>query len=69
VPLGSLRDLVTYPLNQAQMHAEGRTDEEVQEVLAWAWVSPDVVEVLFLLLANSTAVDKSNDSTILSISA
>jgi ATP-binding cassette subfamily D (ALD) long-chain fatty acid import protein len=44
VPLGSLRDLVTYPLSFEQMRAEGRTDEEVMEVLKWAWVSPDVIE-------------------------
>jgi hypothetical protein len=65
VPLGSLRDLVTYPLSWEQMRAQGRTDEEVQEVLAWAWVSPDVVEVLLTPPCQFFAVNRFNSITIL----
>jgi ABC-type uncharacterized transport system fused permease/ATPase subunit len=44
VPLGTLRDLVTYPYTHEQMLAKGRTDEEIMECLDWAHVSPDVFE-------------------------
>eukprot|EP00811_Abedinium_folium_P035569 NODE_8350_length_1502_cov_7.282182.p1 GENE.NODE_8350_length_1502_cov_7.282182~~NODE_8350_length_1502_cov_7.282182.p1 ORF type:complete len:472 (+),score=154.60 NODE_8350_length_1502_cov_7.282182:84-1418(+) len=43
VPLGTLRDLITYPHTHEEMRAAGRTDEEVAEVLDWAQVSPFVV--------------------------
>ena len=43
VPLGSLRDLVTYPHSHEEMKRNGRTDEDVKEVLKWANVSPEVV--------------------------
>jgi energy-coupling factor transporter ATP-binding protein EcfA2 len=40
VPIGTLRDLVTYPLSKAEHEAAGRTDEEVMECLDMAFVSP-----------------------------
>jgi hypothetical protein len=42
VPVGSLRDLVTYPHSAAEMRARGRTDADVREVLRWAHCSPEV---------------------------
>ena len=44
VPVGSLRDLVTYPHSAAEMRARGRTDADVREVLLWAHCSPEVPE-------------------------
>ncbi len=32
MPVGSLRELVTYPHTKAEMLAHGRTDEDVREV-------------------------------------
>eukprot|EP00656_Telonema_subtile_P013522 TRINITY_DN16867_c0_g1_i3.p1 TRINITY_DN16867_c0_g1~~TRINITY_DN16867_c0_g1_i3.p1 ORF type:complete len:627 (+),score=139.63 TRINITY_DN16867_c0_g1_i3:101-1981(+) len=43
VPIGTLRDLVIYPLTHEEMLAQGRTDEEVSECLKRAWVSPEVI--------------------------
>jgi len=40
VPVGSLRDLVTYPHSKEEMRRQGRTDEEVLECLRWAHCSP-----------------------------
>jgi len=40
VPLGTLRDLVTYPLSQREAQRAGRTDEQVHACLRWAHVSP-----------------------------
>mmetsp|Transcript_67939 Transcript_67939/g.178165 ORF Transcript_67939/g.178165 Transcript_67939/m.178165 type:complete len:698 (+) Transcript_67939:136-2229(+) len=44
VPLGTLRDLVTYPQSKAGMLEEGRTDQDVFDCLEWAHVSPEVLE-------------------------
>jgi len=44
VPLGTLRDLVIYPLTHEQMLAQGSTDEDIMQVLEWAHVSPDVLD-------------------------
>eukprot|EP01065_Artemidia_motanka_P016367 TRINITY_DN2006_c3_g1_i2.p1 TRINITY_DN2006_c3_g1~~TRINITY_DN2006_c3_g1_i2.p1 ORF type:complete len:690 (+),score=279.97 TRINITY_DN2006_c3_g1_i2:81-2072(+) len=44
VPVGTLRDLVTYPHSQADMVANGMTDKDVREVLQWAHVSPEVLK-------------------------
>jgi len=40
VPLGTLRDLVTYPQSRTEILASGRTDADVFECLEWAHVSP-----------------------------
>eukprot|EP00927_Polykrikos_kofoidii_P038081 TRINITY_DN32361_c0_g1_i1.p1 TRINITY_DN32361_c0_g1~~TRINITY_DN32361_c0_g1_i1.p1 ORF type:complete len:717 (+),score=83.81 TRINITY_DN32361_c0_g1_i1:192-2342(+) len=42
VPLGTLRDIVTYPQSHDEMLKEGRTDEEIRNCLRWAHVSPEV---------------------------
>jgi len=42
VPVGSLRDLVIYPWTEEQMRANGKSDDNVREVLRWAHVSPEV---------------------------
>lgn len=43
VPLGTLRDLVTYPqVGEEAMRASGRSDEDVRRCLVWAHVSPEV---------------------------
>merc|ERR1712195_326809 len=44
VPLGTMRDLVIYPLTHEQMLAQGSTDEDIMQVLEWAHVSPDVLD-------------------------
>mmetsp|Transcript_28071 Transcript_28071/g.91023 ORF Transcript_28071/g.91023 Transcript_28071/m.91023 type:complete len:656 (-) Transcript_28071:213-2180(-) len=43
VPVGTLRDLVTYPDSRQTMEKEGRTDEEILECLRWAHCSPEVL--------------------------
>lgn len=40
VPVGTLRDLVIYPMSRQDMRREGRTDDEVYQCLAWAQCSP-----------------------------
>jgi len=44
VPLGTLRDLVTYPYLRDDMVKHGRTDDDIRSCLRWAHVSPDVVK-------------------------
>lgn len=44
VPLGTLRDLVTYPHTEEDMKNHGRCDEDVKRVLKWAECSPEVVK-------------------------
>ena len=44
VPVGSLRDLVTYPHSMMEMRERGRTDQEVEDCLKWARCSPEVQE-------------------------
>jgi len=44
VPVGSLRELVTYPLTEEETRATGRTDQDVLDCLEWAHVSPKVIE-------------------------
>eukprot|EP01062_Namystynia_karyoxenos_P070226 TRINITY_DN65610_c0_g1_i1.p1 TRINITY_DN65610_c0_g1~~TRINITY_DN65610_c0_g1_i1.p1 ORF type:complete len:668 (+),score=280.39 TRINITY_DN65610_c0_g1_i1:93-2096(+) len=41
VPIGTLRDLVIYPLSHDEMLKAGRTDQDVMDVLNWAHVSPE----------------------------
>jgi len=43
VPAGTLRDLVIYPLTADDVVRSGRSDNDVAEVLKWAYVSPEVV--------------------------
>eukprot|EP00931_Biecheleriopsis_adriatica_P006096 TRINITY_DN107552_c0_g1_i1.p1 TRINITY_DN107552_c0_g1~~TRINITY_DN107552_c0_g1_i1.p1 ORF type:complete len:675 (-),score=112.12 TRINITY_DN107552_c0_g1_i1:200-2224(-) len=43
VPVGTLRDLVTYPESRKEMMSRGRSDEDVLRCLMWAHVSPAVV--------------------------
>nr|AND95787.1 ATP-binding cassette subfamily D member 3 [Prorocentrum minimum] len=43
VPVGTLRDLVTYPQSHAEMLVDGRSDVDIHECLEWAHVSPNVV--------------------------
>mmetsp|Transcript_37347 Transcript_37347/g.72944 ORF Transcript_37347/g.72944 Transcript_37347/m.72944 type:complete len:685 (+) Transcript_37347:209-2263(+) len=42
VPIGSLRDLVTYPHSHEMMKARGATDEYVLDCLKWAFCSPEI---------------------------
>eukprot|EP00931_Biecheleriopsis_adriatica_P055638 TRINITY_DN32940_c0_g1_i1.p1 TRINITY_DN32940_c0_g1~~TRINITY_DN32940_c0_g1_i1.p1 ORF type:complete len:708 (+),score=115.62 TRINITY_DN32940_c0_g1_i1:77-2125(+) len=44
VPLGTLRDLVTYPQSHSEILAAGRTDEDVRTCLRWAHVSPTIIQ-------------------------
>eukprot|EP00930_Biecheleria_cincta_P097980 TRINITY_DN89663_c0_g1_i1.p1 TRINITY_DN89663_c0_g1~~TRINITY_DN89663_c0_g1_i1.p1 ORF type:complete len:701 (-),score=92.94 TRINITY_DN89663_c0_g1_i1:43-2112(-) len=44
VPIGSLRDLVIYPMSRSDMREAGRTDEDVCQCLRWAHVSPTVIQ-------------------------
>lgn len=44
VPLGTLRDLVTYPHDSKDMVKYGRTDEDVKRVLKWATCSPEIIK-------------------------
>jgi len=40
VPVGTLRDLVLYPLSRQEAEAAGGTDDQVLRCLSWAHVSP-----------------------------
>ena len=44
VPVGTLRDLVTYPQSATDMRGDGRTDDEVLQCLRWAQCSPEPVD-------------------------
>lgn len=44
VPIGSLRDLVIYPLSRSEMREAGHSDEDVCQCLRWAHVSPTVIQ-------------------------
>mmetsp|Transcript_86988 Transcript_86988/g.153813 ORF Transcript_86988/g.153813 Transcript_86988/m.153813 type:complete len:692 (-) Transcript_86988:17-2092(-) len=44
VPLGSLRDLVTYPWSHKEMLDRGYTDDDVRQCLRWAHVSPTIIQ-------------------------